>query len=72
MDGYQTNLRGDLRQLEAERIEEALSLTDWNKTHASRLLGIPRPTLIAKMHRLGISLDRPEGVPHGTSKLNHD
>jgi len=49
----------------AERllIAEALERAGDNQTHAARLLGLPRPTLHAKMqkHRLRMENDRPSG-----------
>jgi DNA-binding NtrC family response regulator len=44
---------------DAERlmIAEALRQTDGNQTHASRLLGLTRPTLHAKMRKFGLFTD---------------
>lgn len=36
-------------------ISEALSLTDGNRTRAAKLLGISRPTLLAKMEKAGLN-----------------
>ena len=35
-------------------ISEALALTDGNKTHAAKLLGLSRPTLLARMEKYGL------------------
>jgi len=43
-----------LAEVEKEMICEALRRTGGNQTHASRLLGIPRPTLHAKMQKYGL------------------
>ena len=43
-----------LEDSEREIITEALKYAGGNKTKASKLLGIPRPTLIYKMEKLGI------------------
>jgi len=43
-----------LEDSEREIITEALRFAGGNKTKASQLLGIPRPTLIYKMEKLGI------------------
>jgi len=43
-----------LEDSEREIISEALKFAGGNKTKASQLLGIPRPTLIYKMDKLGI------------------
>ena len=43
-----------LAEAEKEAIEQALHTTGFNNTHASRLLGISRPTLIKKIKEHGI------------------
>ena len=48
------NLIKALEDSEREIIQEALKYADGNRTKASQLLGIPRPTLIYKMEKLGI------------------
>jgi DNA-binding protein Fis len=35
-------------------IREALNMTDGNRTHGAKLLGISRPTLIAKIEKHGL------------------
>ena len=42
-------------QVEGLLISEALSQSNGNQTHAAQLLGIPRPTLHAKMQKYGIA-----------------
>jgi DNA-binding NtrC family response regulator len=43
-----------LREVEAEHIERILDHAKWNKSLASRLLGITRPTLDKKIKEYGI------------------
>lgn len=46
-----------LREIEREAVEVALAETDGNKTHAARLLGIRRTTLMRRMvQRFGMAL----------------
>jgi transcriptional regulator with GAF, ATPase, and Fis domain len=44
----------DLVLLERQLIEEALDRTGGNQTHAARLLGLTRQTLIYRMQKYGI------------------
>lgn len=46
-----------LAEAEKETIEQALRTTGYNNTHAARLLGISRPTLIKKIREHGITAD---------------
>jgi DNA-binding NtrC family response regulator len=46
-----------LAEAEKETIEQALRTTGYNNTHAARLLGISRPTLIKKIKEHGITED---------------
>ncbi len=46
-----------LAEAEKETIEQALRTTGYNNTHAARLLGISRPTLIKKIKVHGITAD---------------
>jgi DNA-binding NtrC family response regulator len=39
-------------------IEEAMQRTDGNQSQAAKLLGLPRPTLHAKLQKLGLRLER--------------
>ncbi|WP_461210329.1 sigma-54-dependent transcriptional regulator [Desulfocurvus sp. DL9XJH121] len=41
----------------ARAIEEALQLTGGNRTHAARLLGVSRPTLLARIDKYGIRVE---------------
>ncbi len=50
--GFQTGIT--LREMEKILIEKTLSDTDSNRTHASRILGITRKTLLAKIREYGI------------------
>jgi DNA-binding NtrC family response regulator len=50
----------DLEAMERRHILDALEKSRWQKSGASRLLGISRTTLTSKMTRLGIPLDTPE------------
>ena len=56
-------------QIEGLIISEALDRSHGNQTHAARLLGLPRPTLHAKMqkHRL-VDKGDSQGLPDGTGK----
>lgn len=38
-------------------IKEALKITDGNRTRASKLLGLSRPTLLAKIQKYGVNID---------------
>lgn len=44
----------DLEQVEKSLIEQALKRTDYNQTHAAKLLGITRHTLIYRMEKYNI------------------
>jgi Nif-specific regulatory protein len=48
----------NLEELEAWAIRQALARTNGNNTHAARMLGIHRDTLISKLRRYGIERDR--------------
>lgn len=48
-----------LGRVEKALIEDVLDVTGWNKAKTARILQTKRTTLIAKMHRLAIPLDRP-------------
>jgi two-component system, NtrC family, response regulator AtoC len=47
-------LRDDVQRLERSRIEDALARCKGNRTHAAKLLGIARNTLIARMKAYGL------------------
>lgn len=51
------DLRFRLQELERSLIEEALGKVNGNRTHASRLLGITRQSLLERLKRLGITED---------------
>jgi len=51
-EGLQTGIT--LREMEKILIEKTLADTDSNRTHASRILGITRKTLLAKIREYGI------------------
>lgn len=53
-----SNTRADYRERERERILTALEDNRWNVSRASRLLGIPRPTLYRRMRELGADRSR--------------
>ncbi len=38
-------------------LTEALSLTSGNRSHAAKLLGLSRPTLLAKIEKYGIRIE---------------
>jgi DNA-binding NtrC family response regulator/tetratricopeptide (TPR) repeat protein len=58
--GQSPSLRDEVRAMERSRILAVLAASNWNKTHAARMLGdISRPALVAKMKRLGIPPARP-------------
>lgn len=44
-------------ELSSQLIGEALRLTKGNRTHAAKLLGLSRPTLIAKIQKYGIRIE---------------
>jgi transcriptional regulator of acetoin/glycerol metabolism len=44
-----------MEQIEAEAISHTLELTDGNRSAASRILGISRPTLLRKIRKHGLS-----------------
>jgi DNA-binding NtrC family response regulator len=44
-----------LRSVEAELVALTLSLTNWNKSAAARVLGISRPTLHRKIEEYGLA-----------------
>ena len=48
------NLREQLREAERRALEEALRQTQWNVSQASRLMRIPRRTVVYRMRRLGV------------------
>lgn len=50
------NLREHVKDLERKLIYAALSKTLWQKSAASRLLGMNRTTMVEKMRRLGMPL----------------
>ena len=50
--GLQTGIT--LREMEKILIEKTLADTDSNRTHAARILGITRKTLLAKIRDYGI------------------
>jgi transcriptional regulator of acetoin/glycerol metabolism len=51
----------DLEALEEWAIREALAQTGWNNTHAARILGIHRETLINKIKKYRIERQTGEG-----------
>ncbi|MBW1708614.1 MAG: sigma 54-interacting transcriptional regulator [Deltaproteobacteria bacterium] len=48
------NLKSAVERLERSIISDALKQTNWNRTKAASLLGIPRKTLFRKMKKIGI------------------
>jgi transcriptional regulator of acetoin/glycerol metabolism len=48
------NLREQLREAERRALEEVLRHTRWNVSQASRLMRIPRRTVVYRMRRLGV------------------
>jgi transcriptional regulator with AAA-type ATPase domain len=48
------NLREQLKEAERRALEEALRQTRWNVSQASRLMRIPRRTVVYRMRRLGV------------------
>src|SRR5262249_16387468 len=48
------NLREQLRETERRALEEALRQTRWNVSQASRLMRLPRRTVVYRMRRLGV------------------
>ena len=51
LDGGQIDLREATEQLQYRLMEEALRLTNGNKSAAARMLGLKRTTLVAKLRR---------------------
>jgi transcriptional regulator with PAS, ATPase and Fis domain len=51
LGGGRIDLRGATEQLELRLMEEALRLTNGNKSAAARMLGLKRTTLVAKLRR---------------------
>ena len=51
-------LRYETERVERKKILESLDACLWNKTHASRLLGLSRQGLLKKMRRFGINARR--------------
>jgi DNA-binding NtrC family response regulator len=64
---YLTTYRGNraceelLEKVESSLIAEALQRSNGNQTHAARLLGMPRPTLHARMQKYG--MHKQHGMP---------
>jgi DNA-binding NtrC family response regulator len=56
-DSYADVLRAELRERERQQLVDALARCGGNQTHAAKLLGISRGTLLARMDAFG--LDRP-------------
>jgi two-component system, NtrC family, response regulator PilR len=52
-------LLGLLESIELSLIEQALRRCEGNKTQASALLGLNRTTLVEKMRRHGMELNKP-------------
>jgi DNA-binding NtrC family response regulator len=48
------NLRGELEEIEAHWIRQALERTGWNKNRAAQLLQVNRTTLLEKIKKYGI------------------
>jgi hypothetical protein len=55
------NLRQQLRDTERRALEEALRQARWNVSEASRLMQLPRRTVVYRMRRLGVR--RPASKP---------
>jgi hypothetical protein len=55
------NLRQRLDDTERRALEEALRQTRWNVSEASRLMRLPRRTVVYRMRRLGVR--RPTSIP---------
>jgi DNA-binding NtrC family response regulator len=53
------DLRAKLRQLETQMILAALAMAYGKKSYAARLLNIQRTTLVEKMRKLGMPLEKP-------------
>jgi DNA-binding NtrC family response regulator len=51
-------LKGKLRELERLRVAEALAKTGGNQSHAAKLLGISRYTLMSRMEEFGMARPR--------------
>ena len=47
------DIRSAVEKLERQMIRKALIQTDWNRTRAAALLGLPRKTLFRKMKKYG-------------------
>ena len=54
LSGTVVNLRSAVERLEKSIISEALNQTNWNRTKAASMLGIPRKTLFRKMTKIGL------------------
>ena len=48
------DIRSAVKNLERQMIRKSLIQTDWNRTRASVLLGLPRKTLFRKMKKYGV------------------
>ena len=56
-EGGDAVLESVVERVAALAIEEALRLTGGNRTHAARLLGVSRPTLLARIDKYGIRVE---------------
>jgi hypothetical protein len=54
-----SNLREQLKNTERRALEEALRQTRWNVSEASRLMRLPRRTIVYRMRRLGVRRPNP-------------
>lgn len=57
------SLRDFLETTEAHIIEEAVVASNGNKTKAAEMLGLQRMTLVAKMKKYGMQLNKPSRKP---------
>jgi len=53
-DSAPTDVRGEMRALERQRIVDALAQCHGNQTRAAEALGMPRRTLVKRMGQYGI------------------
>lgn len=54
---FPVNLKDKLATIEKEHIDEALAMSNGNKSHAAQLLQMNRTTLVEKMRKYGYKLN---------------